>query len=647
MHSLLFGDPLLEGLNDAQRDAVETIEGPIQVIASAGSGKTTVLTRRIAYLVRSGIQPEHVLAVTFTQKAAQEMAARLKGLLEKKSLVERLTVGTFHSFCLGVLEGHYEKLGFSASKPTLITDIRQKTVMQSCLGDLPIAADTALGWVGRLKNQGLTPEAASRYKLSDTSDEAMGAILESYRNYRDYCREHNLIDFDDQLLLALQLLERFPDVARTVQERYRHVLVDEFQDVNPVQYKIARQVAHPHNNLFVVGDDAQTIYQFRGSDIKSILGFTEDYPEARRIMLDINYRSVPAVIEASNRLIRHNLRQIHKEVQASRAPLEGEQSLILWDAEDTFDEAHRVMMEIKGLLLAGFPAKEIAVLYRGHSQSAPLEEELSVGNIPYTVKKQSRFFELPEILDALAYLQLIRGDEAEVGPALDRLARNEGINLSTLELIRKEAKRRGEGLLDACCQVDFLPLHPGQRGAMARFIERVYRWQKRARQETVAPLLHHVLQESGMIRRLEEQGTDSAHQALSTLNSLYEMALKWGSPTIARFFKDIEAHQMKKQKKRGPADAVQLMTIHAAKGLEFDAVFVIGMEEELLPYKKCLDVEEERRLCYVAITRPRKKLYLSRAVTRHRFGKPYQSVVSRFWHELTGEAQLPLEPAQA
>lgn len=641
--SLFSGDPLLDNLNDAQKEAVLALEGPVQVIASAGSGKTTVLTRRLANLLRSGVAPEQIVAVTFTKKSADEMGQRLKKLLNDKQIVERLTIGTFHSICLGLLDGNYERLGFTA-KPSLLMGSRQLGVVASLLTDVYLTTEMAMGWISFCKSWGWMPEELSteRGRFIGVPEEAVGAFAQVYRAYMDYCRYHNLMDFDDQLLLALRLILTIPDVGDEIQARYQHVMVDEFQDTNPVQWALTKALAHPHNNLFVVGDDAQAIYQFRGADITGILNFTRDYPTAKRIALATNYRSVAPIIELSNKLIRHNQQQIPKTVIAhhTKAPAD---AVTFWEAEDGTEETHLMQKEIKQLLHQGMPPQEIAVLYRSHSQAGPVEDELAAAGIPYTIKKEWAFYERPEVLDSLAYLQLIRGEQADIEPACDRVFRAEGFAKTTVETLRKEARGQKKPLLDVCMQVDNLPVHPAQKATVHRFLQRLFRWKKNAGGTPIHELLQTIWQDAGYIRKLEEAKTESAHQAINTLSVLHDLARKWGSKTINAFFSDIEAHQRKRQLAQKPKAAVQLLSIHAAKGLEWDAVFMIGLEEDLLPYKKAVqsgDVAEERRLCYVAITRARKRLYVSRVTTRMRFGKPYKPQASRFWYEMRGEVEV-------
>jgi DNA helicase-2/ATP-dependent DNA helicase PcrA len=642
----LFGtiDPLLEGLNDTQADAVATLEGPVQVIASAGSGKTTVLTRRLANLLRSGVQPEHILAVTFTKKAADEMVARLKKLVGNKTIVERMTIGTYHSICLGLLNGNYEHLGFTG-KPSLLLDGRAQGVINSLLADTWLTTETALAWIGWCKSWGWLPQHLNeeRARMAGIPQECLASFVEVYKGYMAYCRQNNLMDFDDQLLYTMHMLHHVPEVRDAVQQRYQHVLVDEFQDTNPVQWAITRQIAAPHDNMFVVGDDAQAIYQFRGADITGILNFVRDYPQAKRIALETNYRSLSPIIELGNKLIRHNLQQIPKNVRAhhDQAPND---AVTWWECEDSSEETHLMQKEIRSLIHNGMPPQEIAVLYRSHTQAHVIEDELAAAKIPYTIKKQNNFYEMPEILDTLAYLQLIRGEVMDQAPAADRIFRAEGLSKTTSELLRKEAISQKLPLLDVCMQVDSLPLHPAQKGTLQRLLTRLFRWQKQARTMRVADLLQTVWQDAGVIAKYEKMATESAHMAIQSLNILHDQAQKWGSTTISKFFDDIEMHQRKRQLAQKPKAAVQLMTIHAAKGLEFDAVFLVGLEEDLLPYKKSVqagDVSEERRLCYVAITRARKRLYLSRVMTRSRFGKPYKPAPSRFWNEMLGLTEVP------
>jgi DNA helicase-2/ATP-dependent DNA helicase PcrA len=355
---LFLSDPLLEGLNDEQQRAVTEIDGPVQVVASAGSGKTTVLTRRIAYMLNQGISPSSILAVTFTKKASNEMLSRLKKLVTSKKAVESILIGTYHSVFLSILDGNYGALGFTSDqKPNLCMDSRQKTIIKTILSELNASfnADEALTILGQIKNMGIYPEELQDYisrgvnPLPGINPEDLTELLNIYNYYQNYLRDSNLIDFDDILMLTRKLLQTNEPVRTKLQAQYKYLLVDEFQDVNQVQYDITKILAAPQNNLFVVGDDAQSIYQFRGSDVSIILNFSKDYPNTNMIKLESNYRCTPEIIDLSNKLIKFNTDQIPKVVKASRPSIKDSVNFYL--APDVTEESFFVAKQIKGLVI--------------------------------------------------------------------------------------------------------------------------------------------------------------------------------------------------------------------------------------------------------------------------------------------------------
>lgn len=647
---LFITDPLLDGLNEEQQRAVTTIDGAVQLVASAGSGKTTVLTRRIAYMINEGVKPSSILAVTFTKKAATEMQSRLKKIVSSKKVAESISIGTYHSLFLGILEPHYSVLGFSGEKaPSICLDNRQKIIMKSVLNELnsQFNQDEIMTFIGEIKNRGIYPEeyiamvSEGQRPIKGLNDEEIVAFGSVYSKYQRYLLESNLIDFDDILMLTRKLLQTNPQVRAELQDRFKYVLVDEFQDVNQVQYDITSMLAAPQNNIFVVGDDAQSIYQFRGSDVGIILNFSRDYPNAKLIKLENNYRCTPEIIDISNKLIAFNTDQIPKVVKSTRSSLKDSVNFTL--GEDVSEESFNVAKQIRAYLLKGIKPEEIAILYRNHSQANYLEEDLMGMNIPYVINKNGSFYDLPEIQDLFAMLKLAKGDKDSLAEGFERIFRSASINSVTSDMVRNIAKSSDIDMLNACIRTMSMNIHPGQKPMLDRLIGQVMRWQQAARELKVGELINFMLENMGYIRKLEIKGTESAYNSINNLNIIYDKAVKWDCRTIDEFFRAIEQQEIKKKESKGKRQAVQLMTIHNSKGMEFDVIFLIGLEEEILPHKNSLsigNVSEERRLCYVAITRARKYLNLSRVEYRNKFGKKSRTVISRFWQEMTDQVEM-------
>lgn len=642
---LFITDPLLDGLNEEQQRAVTTIDGAVQLVASAGSGKTTVLTRRIAYMINEGIKPQSILAVTFTKKAATEMQSRLKKIVKDKKVAEKISIGTYHSLFLSILEPYYSVLGFSGDKaPSICLDNRQKIIMKSVLSELNSSfnQDEIMTYIGEIKNRGIYPEeymsmvSYGQRPVKGLNDEDCVALGSVYTKYQKYLLESNLIDFDDILMLTRKLLQTNAIVRTELQNKYKYVLVDEFQDVNQVQYDITSMLAAPQNNIFVVGDDAQSIYQFRGSDVSIILNFSRDFPGTQLIKLENNYRCTPEIIDISNKLIKFNTEQIAKTVKATRSSLKN--SITFTVNDDITEESFNVAKQIRQYLFQGIKPEEIAILYRNHSQANYLEEDLMGFNIPYVINKNGSFYDLPEIQDLFAMLNLAKGDKDSMSEGFERISRVISINSQTSDIIRSIAKNNDIDILNACIRAMSMNIHPGQRPLVDKFIRQIMNWQQAAKELKTGELINFILENVGYIKKLEIKGTESAYNSINNLNIIYDKAVKWGCNSIDEFFKAIEQQEIKKKESKGKKQAVQLMTIHNSKGMEFDVVFLIGLEEDILPHKNSLsigNVSEERRLCYVAVTRARKFLNLSRVEFRNRFGKRHKAIISRFWQEMT------------
>lgn len=632
MSQLSFTNPLLDGLNPEQHDAVSTLNGPVQVIAAPGSGKTTVLTRRLAYLIQSGVRPENILAVTFTKKAATEMSGRVAKLVGKET-ASKLTAATFNSLGLKLLEGRYERLGFTVPKPHLLLESTQRSIFDVLLREHAaedIRYEDLAAYISWAKSTLTSPNQVKRIS-ADPNEGRMAAL---YMAYQKRLLKQNLIDFDDQIRLSIDLLQLHDDVRAEIQAQFTHVLVDEYQDTNKAQYTLLRLLAAPQNNLFAVGDDAQGIYGFRAADLDNILSFNRDFPDAKTIFLAKNYRSAPAIVKLANRLISHNAKQIKKTIEACR-PSQG-QKVRQVQAPDQFAEAQEVVAQIKELILQGTPPEEIAVLYRTHAQSAIVIEALISEEIPYVVKSSGSFWEQAEIVDMLNFLRLaLHKPHPLADVAFENLLRRIGVSKESLSMLKVESEREEVSLWEAALRVQRIPLATlQQRSLVQHSVAMVMGWRKSGLKP--ADLTLKILHETGYKRSLEGMKGEKARQKLDTLSTLHEQIKRWNPESLYELFRQVENQTRPRKTKK--TEAVQLLSIHASKGLEWEAVFVIGMEEGTLPYQIALDegeLSEERRLCYVAITRAKRYLQLSYVRERKRFGQKQSMVPSRFLAEMT------------
>lgn len=632
MSQLSLISPLLQGLNPEQKAAVTTIEGPVLVIAAPGSGKTTVLTRRLAYLLENGVQPEQILAVTFTKKAATEMMQRVAKQIGSKDIAARLTVATFNSLGLKLLEGNYRRLGFTVDKPHLLLENTQRTLFDVLLREHD-AMDIKYEDLGSYISLAKATLADPRKVNGVSADENAMRLAELYKAYQARLLKQNLIDFDDQIRLAVDLLLNQADVRALVQSRFTHVLVDEYQDTNRAQYTMLRLLAAPQNNLFAVGDDAQGIYGFRAADIDNILSFSRDYPTARQIFLETNYRSTPGIVKLANNLIGFNAKQIAKTIKAARSK-EGQRIRSL-KVLDQFAEANEVVESIKVLLEEGTNPEEIALLYRTHAQSMTVITALNEAGIPYVVKKSKSFYDQAEIQDMLSFLRLAAPKPHPLTDvAFESLIRRLGVSKDALSILKVESERQGGSLWGAAMLVDRLPLQSlQQRNLLIHCVRMVQSW--RYFKGSMGDLVLKILTDTRYRESLTGKRGEQSRQKLDCLSTFHEQVVRWAPKGLYDLFNTID--QQMRPRKAKKSEAVQLLTIHSSKGLEWDAVFVIGLEEGTLPYQVALDegnLAEERRLCYVAITRARRFLQISHCHERTNFGQKKSVVPSRFIDEM-------------
>jgi DNA helicase-2/ATP-dependent DNA helicase PcrA len=662
-------------LNPAQLDAVKTLSGPLLVLAGAGTGKTRVVTYRIAELVRRGTAPDRILAVTFTKKAAGEMLERATALLARGRGNRRLVtkpeeISTFHSLCVRVLRRHITRLGYPA-KFVICDRSEQESQARAVLRELraPTAAlkpGDLLGLIGRWKNSSIQPDQAAA--SAETDREHLAAA--GYRRYQKNLKLLGAVDFDDLLLLTEELFTRFPTVRRAEADRFDHVLIDEYQDTNHSQYAIVKGLAMGHRNLCVVGDDDQSIYAWRGAEVAHILRFQRDWPDAKVVRLEDNYRSREAILRYANALIAFNRQRHEKTLRSARG---GGTRPAIVQCKDELEEAQRVVGHIKGLVDArqAQPA-DFAILCRTNEQPRSFETELRQAGVPYVLVGGMSFFDRREVRDLLAYLKVIDNPHDE--PALRRIINQppRGIGEAAQKRLLDEAVARGKSLwnvLPDALVVDGVDARSA--GAVAGFVRLIEGLQQAAARGPVDKLVGRVIDETryrdAIVRLYPEP--NARESRLSSLEEIvnaaasYEQSSRRGRSrsgsqrsSLTGFLDDVmvaERDQSDDKESQLARNAVALMTLHSAKGLEFPRVYLVGMEEGILPHKKSLEeaddtaIDEERRLCYVGVTRAQDELTLSFALTRRMWGKPRQTVPSRFLYEMTGQADNPRSPAAA
>ena len=635
---------LLAELNPQQRQAVTHGEGPLLVLAGAGSGKTRVLTHRIAWLLATGrARPSEVLAITFTNKAAQEMRERVSGLIGGVSRV--MWVTTFHSACARILRADAQRLGYKRAF-TIYDEADSVRMVKRCLEELehdpkrypPRAVKSAI--------------SAAKNQLVDSSDygDAVSSVYEEvvadvYRLYERRMVEASAMDFDDLLVRTVNLLELFADAREKYQRIFRWVLVDEYQDTNRAQYRLLQLLAGEHRNLTVVGDDWQAVYSFRGADIRNILEFERDFPDAETVLLEQNYRSTQTVLDAANALIAHNESQKEKHLWTAGAT--GDQ-LVIAELDDEHSEARYVAAEINRLVEEGTPRDQIAVFYRMNAQSRVLEDTLVRFEIPYQVIGGTKFYERAEIKDAVAYLQLLANPADAVSFLRIVNSPRRGIGQQSQARMLSHANTLGIDIWDVFTRPEGVPgLGAAALKAAARFAATMVSLREQVQgSESVAELLEAVLEESGYIEALKAERTVEAEGRIENLEELVGVAGEFDAnralegdqevTPLEEFLAQISLVSEQDNLKQGESLAT-LMTLHNAKGLEYDAVFLIGCEEGVFPHSRSVEegnLEEERRLCYVGVTRARERLQLTFARRRTLHGSSSWNLPSRFLAEL-------------
>jgi DNA helicase-2/ATP-dependent DNA helicase PcrA len=630
MYDILFKDSwvefmYLDSLNKEQLEAVKTTEGPLLVLAGAGSGKTKVLTTRVAYLIDElGISPDSILAITFTNKAAKEMKERVIKMLGP--IGYQIQISTFHSFGLTILKEHYDKLGYDKNFTILDSD-DSLTVVKKILKDMDkdpkqYSPKAIRNRISSAKNELMEPEELSKFSNNEIDE----LVVDVYKKYKNKLRTNNSLDFDDLLMLPITLFRSNPDILKNYQDKFKYVLIDEYQDTNEAQYLLTKMISARYKNICVVGDNDQSIYSFRGSNYKNILNFEKDYKDAKVIMLERNYRSTKQILDVANNVIKKNTLRKDKNLWTD---VDGGEKVIYHRAENEKDEAFFVKSQIEELRKTT-PLSEMAVLYRTNAQSRNMEEALLRDNIPYKVVGSMYFYKRKEIKDLLCYLNVIYNSNDDISLLRVINVPKRGIGAKTLENLNIKSNLMGQTLYDT--------IDSGKELEFKKIIEDI----KSVRDNmSLTELVTYVLEKSGMKTELENEKTLEAEVRLENLEEFKSITKNFeeerGIVSLEEFLMelslvaDIEEH-------KNNTDVVTLMTVHSAKGLEFDNVFVIGLEEGIFPHANSIDdfnqIEEERRLCYVAITRARKKLWLVNAKRRTIFGMDSMNPVSRFLKEI-------------
>ncbi len=630
---------ILHGLNDAQKTAVSTPPGPVLVLAGPGSGKTRVLTYRIAYLIRElNVAPWHIMAVTFTNKAAREMNQRIEQLLDGQP--RGLLMGTFHSTCARILRRETDNLTYYQRDFVIFDTDDQLQVVKQALKDLNLDDKKfppykMLNGISSAKNELVTPQeyAATNYIAAVTQ--------RVYERYQVVLQHNNAMDFDDLLMNTVLLFDERPDVLQKYQERYQHILVDEFQDTNTAQYALLKRLAARHHNIFVVGDSDQSIYKWRGADFRNINRFREAYPEAEVILLEQNYRSTQLILDAAKAVIRNNSNRVHKDLFTER---QGGDLIEVQEAYDEREEAETIASAIQNLLLQGYSSSDTAVMYRTNAQSRALEEAFIRAGMPYRLVGATQFYKRREVKDVLAYLRLVHNPADSV--SFNRIINTptRGIGTKTLQTLTAWAQQRGwlptEALMKLALDLEVQHPFTGRAyNALRGFGEMYHAWTRLHEQEiSVGDLFDTILQQTQYREYLENSAKDSDEyvdrwgNVMELRNTAAETAV-----SLTEFLENAALVSETDNLEEGIA-ATTLLTLHAAKGLEFPVVFIVGLEDGILPHSRSLDtrddLDEERRLFYVGITRAMDRLYLSHAFRRTVWGQADVAVPSRFLREI-------------
>lgn len=631
---------LIEGLNERQQQGVLATDGPVLILAGAGSGKTRTIIHRIAYILKEEkAKPWQILALTFTNKAAEEMRSRIKEM--DIDGTEDIWMSTFHSMCAKVLRFHANLMGYDRNYVIYdTTDV--KSILKEVLAELNLdekmyQVSMLIGRISSLKEKGIMPADFEKDSMGDYREEKIASV---YKLYQNKLVSNNAMDFDDLLLNTVRLFEAHKEVLEYYQNKFKYVLVDEYQDTNPIQFKLTDMLAKGYKNICVCGDDDQSIYAFRGADIRNILEFEKNYPDAKIIKLEQNYRSTPNIIEAANHVICNNDYRKDKKMWTDR---NAGDIIEVFELNDERDESNYITNEIRTLVRDGkYDYRDFAVLYRTNAQSRVFEESFMAARIPYKMVGGTKFYSRAEIKDIIAYLIVL--DNGRDDLSLKRIINTpkRGIGGATIEKLEQFAKFKGWPLYEVIKNLDeMVGLSAGVMGKLKDFAEMMNRFAELKEEASVSRLIESVIDESGYMDMLESGKMQNAQSRAENLKELVSAAVEFEKNSmdndLTSFLENVSLYSETDNIEESGGE-VLLMTIHNAKGLEFPVVFLPGMEEGIFPHERSKDndveLQEERRLCYVGITRACDKLYMTHAKYRTVYGRLKYNMKSRFLDEI-------------
>ena len=635
----------IDSLNDKQKEALLYNEGPLLILAGAGSGKTKVVTSKIAYLIENEVPSWRILAITFTNKAAREMRERVAMLIDED--VSPMWIGTFHAICVRILRKNIENLGYG-SNYNIYDRADQNTIIKESYKELNINKEIynsriILSKISSWKNEELTPSEVLDVNKEDIFNFNAGKIYEFYQNK---LKENNALDFDDLLIKTVELLREFPDVREFYQNKFKYIFVDEYQDTNSIQYKLIKLFCGKAPNLTVVGDNDQSIYKWRGADISNILNFQKDFPGAKIIKLEQNYRSTQNILDVANSVIKNNPQELSKSLWTKR---QGGEKVYYKEFSVSNEEEFAVTNKILGLNYKGYSFEDMAILYRTNAQSRGFEESLSREGINYKIVGGLRFYDRAEVKDIMAYLKVINNPPDEI--ALLRIINKpkRGIGDSSIEKIRDYAINNNLSMFEVIKNIEnYEDLNVRAKKNIKSFANLINLLIERKDSLNVGELAELVVDESQYVEDLKNQNTLEARTKISNIDELISNIMSYDKETsLSDYLSNMSL--LTDIDKTSDAKGVNLMTVHAAKGLEFKIVFLVGMEEGLFPIirqDEDEDIEEERRLCYVAITRAEDLLFISSSKTRYLYGKMTPKIKSRFINEMQDTIEIVEEKNQ-
>ncbi|MDD3185279.1 MAG: DNA helicase PcrA [Anaerostipes sp.] len=633
---------IYDTLNEQQREAVFCTQGPLLLLAGAGSGKTRVLTHRICYLMEQGVNPYHILAITFTNKAAKEMRERVDSLVEFGS--EHIWVSTFHSTCVRILRRHIDLLGYDNSFTIYDGDDQKSLIREICKRfniDTKMLPERAIiNSISSAKDEFMTP---AEYETTYQYDFKKKKIADIYKEYQKQLKANNALDFDDLIFKTVELFQFHPEVLEKYQERFQYIMVDEYQDTNTLQFHLISMLARKYKNLCVVGDDDQSIYKFRGANVKNILNFEGQFPDATVIKLEQNYRSTKSILDAANGVIKNN--QTRKDKALWTENVDGE--LIEFHQYGTeYEEAANIVQKIEELSVEGEPYKNMAILYRANAQSRVFEEKFMLKNIPYRIVGGTNFYQRKEVKDMICYLKVVNNGMDDLAAKRIINVPRRGIGATSIDKIQTYAMEQEIGFMDACFQAQEIETLKTAKKKVQKFGDVILGYRNYLENHSLEELFQYILETTGYIKDLEQQETEEATARIENINELLNKVVSYEEeaeePNLSELLEEI-ALVADIDNLEESDNKVVLMTMHSAKGLEFPNVFLCGMEDGVFPSYMTItsedseELEEERRLCYVGITRAKERLFLSAAKRRMMQGRTQFNKVSRFIDEIPKE----------